>query len=852
MADLAKHLERAKKYLEKNKLQDAIGEYEAVLEISPNSQEIIQTLGDLHARLGKTERAATYYGMLFDRLAESRDATRAVALYTRFLKAVPQPPDRVARFAHLLQKQNKRDDAMQTYESAAELYLAQNNSTESLVCLEKIAQLDPDNPARHIKLGEVGERFGQSEMASRGYLRAGQIALAAGELDRAIEMLSNAHRLASADRSVALCYAETVLRQGDAARAIKLLQPFEGAEADHHFLQVFGESLTRAGQLEKAGTVLEQLYQEKPDHYEKLFDLAGAFIQAGTDEKAAEVLKRVKDKMFAAKQQNVFAAQADAVFAANPNSIPLAEFCGRMYEELNRETKYFDVLQRLFDLYMAKGDIRGACDAVDRLVDIDPYDFGNQKRMVQLEGKADPAYLRSLSSRVAKAATVGGQAPMMGPGIDSVAAGHGAPPMRPEQALDDLLVQVEIFLQYALREKALERLQKVAEMFPGAEETNERLAKLCQQANWWPAGSRGPRPPEAAKPEAPARAAAATGMTGVFNADTLRDLAKISEITRTLYRQSTPKGVLSVAVNEIGSYLRVTRCAAVMGPPGQPPQMAAEYCAPGSEGSKPQHILQLIAALQQMPPDSLGAMQVDASAAPVLREMALDSALGVPFTDKETQAAAGTLLVGSAMSRKWKQNESYFLQAISDQVLLTVNHTKLQSLMRTMAVADAKTGLLSRSSYLDCLVAETNRAKAQSTSLSLAILQVDRGFELHKQQGEALFERYMEQLGRTLQSNVRQSDLAVKYTAWALAFILPDTPLAAANSLAEKLRKAAQGVKPPAAAGNQTGLTLSATVVEALSRPDYESEDIVTDLINRAETGLEEARKKGGDTTVSI
>jgi hypothetical protein len=38
--------------------------------------------------------------------------------------------------------------------------------------------------------------------------------------------------------------------------------------------------------------------------------------------------------------------------------------------------------------------------------------------------------------------------------------------------------------------------------------------------------------------------------------------------------------------------------------------------------------------------------------------------------------------------------------------------------------------------------------------------------------------------------------------------------------------------------------------VEAAARQDYESEDIVTDLINRAEFTIEEARKRGGDTVV--
>jgi hypothetical protein len=38
--------------------------------------------------------------------------------------------------------------------------------------------------------------------------------------------------------------------------------------------------------------------------------------------------------------------------------------------------------------------------------------------------------------------------------------------------------------------------------------------------------------------------------------------------------------------------------------------------------------------------------------------------------------------------------------------------------------------------------------------------------------------------------------------------------------------------------------------VEAAARQEFESEDIVTDLINRAEFSIDEARKQGGDTVV--
>jgi diguanylate cyclase (GGDEF)-like protein len=240
-------------------------------------------------------------------------------------------------------------------------------------------------------------------------------------------------------------------------------------------------------------------------------------------------------------------------------------------------------------------------------------------------------------------------------------------------------------------------------------------------------------------------------------------------------------------------------------------------------------------------------LPLEAVAAPMLREMGLETALGVQLVDKETQSSAGMLVVGYAAAHLWKSNETYFLQAVGDQMLLSVNHTRLRTLVRTLAAADERTGLLGRSSYEHCLLAEAARAKTQGTPLSLAILQVDGGPELLRQQGEGLVERHMDQMARAVQTVVRQNDLAVKYTAWALAFILPDTTLAGAKSLAEKLRGAAAGVRPP---WDGAPLTLSAVVAEAIARPDYDSEDIVTDLINRAEAGLDEARQEGGDTTV--
>jgi diguanylate cyclase (GGDEF)-like protein len=566
--------------------------------------------------------------------------------------------------------------------------------------------------------------------------------------------------------------------------------------------------------------------------------------------------------MFADKRQNDFATQMDGLGAKHPTSQPILEFWAALYNELNRESQYFEILIKLFDVHLNGGNGTKAVETFEKLMDIDPYDHRNQERIQRMHGRVDEGFLKRIEARLAQSGTVGApnaaQTHPSGSGASQAATEEG----RKMQALEDLIVQTEIFLQYSLQGKAQERLQKIAAMFPGEEERHPRLRNLYQVANWWPQGPPKPKAPEpvaapppplapASQPEPVAEPSTSgmTGRSGVYTAETLRDLSKISEINQKIFRQQTPRAMLNTAVNEVGGYLRAARALAVVGTPGRPPELAAEYCAQSLRVAPGAQVVFLLAHMEKAQPDELGALMVDATEGSILSELGLATALGVIITDKETQVPAGMLIVAHSEPHKWKPNEAYFLQAIGDQMLMSVSHTRLRSLVRRMGVSDERTGLLSRSSYQSCLLTEADRSRTQGTPLALAILQIDRGAEILRQHGESPVERFLEQLARSLQPIVRQNDVAVKYTSWSLAFILPDTNLAGAQNLADKLRRAALGLRPP---WDSTQITLSAGIVEAVAKPDYESEDIVTDLINRAESSAEEARKAGGDTIVAL
>jgi len=321
-----------------------------------------------------------------------------------------------------------------------------------------------------MKVAEAASELGKNALAARAYLRAGTLAATSGAQQQALTLLGQAYGLAPQERSVALLYAEAKLRNGEAAEAAALLEPFATNENGVTFLETFADALQLAGQLDRARGILERLLREKNEGVSRLFVLADAFADVDQDTKSVEILQTLKRRMFADKKQNAFTAQVEELGAKHPESLPILEFWAALYNELNRESQYFEVLIKLFDSHFNSGNFSKSSEVLERLVDIDSYDYRNQERLQRLHGRVEEAFLRRIAARMAKTAAVTPH-PTAAPRTTSTQDLADTTPVTEEgkklQALEDLIVQTEIFLQYSLQNKAVERLQKISAMFPG-------------------------------------------------------------------------------------------------------------------------------------------------------------------------------------------------------------------------------------------------------------------------------------------------------------------------------------------------------------------------------------------------
>jgi diguanylate cyclase (GGDEF)-like protein len=221
-------------------------------------------------------------------------------------------------------------------------------------------------------------------------------------------------------------------------------------------------------------------------------------------------------------------------------------------------------------------------------------------------------------------------------------------------------------------------------------------------------------------------------------------------------------------------------------------------------------------------------------------ELGVASLLALPLADGEEPV--GILLLAHDTVRGWHSSDMVVLKTLCDQAVIALNNAGLRRLVKNLSVTDEKSGLLKRASYLDLLQAETRRAMQQGSALTILLAQFGKGSAMVKEYGEAAITSMMEQVGHLFASNIRTNDLAFRYGTTTIAIILGETAEKEAMLALEKLRKLLAEVKLP---GKDQAVSLNAGLAEAVIRQQYDAVDIVTEVINRAEQGLDAAVSQG-------
>lgn len=125
---------------------------------------------------------------------------------------------------------------------------------------------------------------------------------------------------------------------------------------------------------------------------------------------------------------------------------------------------------------------------------------------------------------------------------------------------------------------------------------------------------------------------------------------------------------------------------------------------------------------------------------------------------------------------------------IGSQAVIALENAHLHGLVQRQAVTDELTGLANRRQFRARLELEIERSKRNGTPLSLLIADLDDFKRVNDEHGHDAGDEALRAFASTLQRVARQVDLPVRLGGEEFALLLPETALADAVTVAERLR----------------------------------------------------------------
>src|SRR5882724_8808734 len=191
----AKVIKAAEKFLSQGKINAAIKEYRQIIAHDGNDLTTLNMLGDLLARAGEKEEAASCFLRIAEHYREQDFTLKAIAMYRKIEKLKPRDPATARELAALYSAQGLIADAREQYLVVADAHTRAGESKQALAVLHKIADLDPNNTEIRQKLASGYLKEGMQPEAARAYSEAANRLFENGHFEKSLEAYSKALEL---------------------------------------------------------------------------------------------------------------------------------------------------------------------------------------------------------------------------------------------------------------------------------------------------------------------------------------------------------------------------------------------------------------------------------------------------------------------------------------------------------------------------------------------------------------------------------------------------------------------------------------------------------------------------------
>lgn len=336
-SDRAKVLQQAQLMASRGQYGEAIAEWKRLALEAPHDGSIHNSIGDLYLKRNATSEATASFLQAAKAFQTEGATLKAIAAYKKVLKC---DPTRLEIYRHLGDLNAERgliSSAVQDYLMLAKYYLKERKTREALETYKKIVAYDPSNLNAQQRIADLCVQENLQDDATKVYLQLGRERSAQGRYEEAKEAYLSVLRI-DPKNSEASQFVESFKKRGGAP--IQPVKAVGGAVATSQSAELPGplaEATRRIaeGQYAGAEAILNQMLSREPGNPRICQLLAKLHLQQGDLQVALGEYRFLAGAALRAQDFTLAESLIEEFLLAQPNSAPLLELYGQLYEDKN-------------------------------------------------------------------------------------------------------------------------------------------------------------------------------------------------------------------------------------------------------------------------------------------------------------------------------------------------------------------------------------------------------------------------------------------------------------------------------------------------------------------------------------
>ena len=466
-----KVLASAERYVQQGKLQNAISEYEKVTKEDPKDITVLNTIGDLYARLGQVDSAVNYFKKVGDHYAAEGFTVKAIAMYKKLTKLNPTAIESVQKLADLYTQQGLYNDARQQFMIVADNYIRSNSHDDAARVFQKMLELDPENASLQAKLAELYIKLGKKDDAKNIFLRAAEGLYERGMKEPAADALNKVINLDPSNVRALQMRAQLALDRGDAAQAAASFEKIPDLDSRPDALRSLLQAYVQLGKVDEVAPCAKKLLSVHQDITGmKLY--AETLLGVGQVNEAIGVYQEYADQLIAANGPGVVQA-LDTYISKVKDDPKSLEDLNTLFQKAGDSSHAAEIMELLAHACVQQGDLNRARDLYKELATMEPENPLHNQNYKQIQARlGEESTVRELSKEE------GSQALMVEELETQEVLVEQHYPDIVASAIQAALTESDLFESYNVPNKALPPLESVLPQAPQDVRLNQRLAAL--------------------------------------------------------------------------------------------------------------------------------------------------------------------------------------------------------------------------------------------------------------------------------------------------------------------------------------------------------------------------------------